>query len=78
MFNCNMVRLASQIVSTLACGASASKVLEVDGETAQNLYMAGTDSQQMAIQNSSQEEKCHTEQMQVLSLRKVFPAAIFL
>lgn len=30
MFSCNMVRLASQIVSTLACRASASKVLEVD------------------------------------------------
>lgn len=56
MFNCNMVRLASQIISTLACAASASKVLEVDGETAQNLYVAGTDSHQMAIQNSSQEK----------------------
>lgn len=49
-------RLASQIVSTQACGASASKVLEVDGETAQNMYVAGTDSHQMAIQNSSQKK----------------------
>lgn len=56
MFNCNMVRLASQIVSTLARGASASRVLEVDGEIAQNVYVAGTDSHQMAIQNSSQEK----------------------
>lgn len=56
MFNCNMVRLASQIISTLACGASASKALKVDGETNQNMYMAGTDSHQMAIQNSSQEK----------------------
>lgn len=56
MFNCNMVGLASQIISTLASGASAFKVLEVDGETAQNVYVAGTDSHQMAIQNSSQEE----------------------
>lgn len=56
MFSCNMVRLASQIVSALACGAWASKVLEVDGETAQNVYVAGTNSRQMAIQNSSQEK----------------------
>jgi len=56
MFNCNTARLASQIISTLACRASASKVLEVDGENVQNMYVTGTDSYQMAIQNSSQEK----------------------
>lgn len=56
MSNCNMVRLASQFISTLAHRASASKVLEIYRAIAQKLYVVGTDSYQMAMQNSSQEK----------------------
>lgn len=56
MSNCNMVRLASQFISTLARGASASKVLEIYRATAQKVYVVGTDSYQMVMQNSSQEK----------------------